>query len=137
MEDTGVGPLDFRALLEAAPDGIGVVDDRGRILVVNEQLCSMFGYEADELVGNSVEMLVPLQLQSDHRRHRARYVASPTRRPMGLGMDLVGLRKDGTEIPVEISLSPVASAARTFTVAVVRDISERRRLQVEQEALRT
>jgi PAS domain S-box-containing protein len=137
MNETGVVLLDFRALLEAAPDGIAVVEERGRILVVNEQLCSLFGYEAGDLIGNGVEILVPPHLHEEHRRHRDRYFAAPARRPMGLGMELVGRCKDGTEVPVEISLSPVTSGGRTFTVAVVRDISERRRLQVEEEALRT
>jgi PAS domain S-box-containing protein len=137
MQDTSVVLLDFRSLLEAAPDGIAVVDEFGRVLIVNEQLCSLFGYEANELIGNAVETLIPPHLHGTHQHHRARYVAGPTRRPMGLGMNLVGRRKDGTEMPVEISLSPVASGGRSFTIAVVRDISERRRLQAEQEALRT
>lgn len=137
MEDSGVVLLDFRALLEAAPDGIAVVDERGRILVVNEQLCSLFGYEPHELIGNSVEILIPSRLRDAHVSHRQHYRTNSTRRPMGTGMDLVGLCKDGTELPVEISLSSIASGRQTFTIAVVRDISERQRLQAEQEALRT
>ena len=136
MEDSGVVLLDFRALLEAAPDGIAVVDDRGRILVVNEQLCALFGYEADELVGERVEVLIPSRLRDGHVRDREQYQGSPTRRPMGPGLNLVGVRKDGIEFPVEISLSPLTSGRRTFTVAIVRDISERLRLLKRERELR-
>jgi PAS domain S-box-containing protein len=136
MEDSGVVLLDFRALLAAAPDGIAVADERGRILVVNEQLCALFGYEPDELVGKSVEVLIPPRLRGAHVEDRQHYRDSPSRRPMGLGLDLVGLRKDGGEFPVEISLSPLTSGRRTFTVASVRDISERRRLMERERELR-
>ena len=137
MEDTGVVLLDFRALLEAAPDGIAVVDDRGRILVVNEELSRLFGYEPSELVGELVETLVPHRLRAVHDEHRRNYRTNPTTRPMGMGLELLGLRKDGTEFPIEISLSPVRSGRQTFTIAIVRDSTERRRLQAEEQALRT
>ncbi|MPZ50219.1 MAG: PAS domain S-box protein [Dehalococcoidia bacterium] len=136
MEDSGVVLLDFRALLEAAPDGIAVVDERGRILVVNEQLCALFGYEADDLVGERVEVLIPSRLRDGHVSDREQYQGSPTRRAMGPGLDLVGVRKDGVELPVEISLSPLTSGRRTFTVAIVRDISERLRLVERERELR-
>jgi PAS domain S-box-containing protein len=135
MEDSGVVLLDFRELLEAAPDGIAVVDERGRILAVNEQLCALFGYDRDELAGKEVEVLVPGRLRDLHVQSRQRYRSSPSRRPMGLGLDLVGLRKDGTEFPVEISLSPLTSGRRTFTIAIVRDVSERVRLLAKQREL--
>jgi PAS domain S-box-containing protein len=137
MEDSSVVLLDFRALLEAAPDGIAVVDDRGRILVVNEQLGNLFGYDPSELVGQQVEALVPGRLRPGHDEHRRHYRLNPTTRPMGMGLELLGLRKDGTEFPLEISLSPVRSGRQTFTIAIVRDITERHRLQTEEQALRT
>jgi PAS domain S-box-containing protein len=137
MEDSGVVILDFRALLEAAPDGIAVVDERGRMLVVNEQLCQLFGYQEAELVGRPVEMLAPPRLREAHGGHRQGYNAAPACRPMGLGLDLVGLCKDGSELPVEISLSPLTSGGRSLTVAVVRDVSERLRLQAKQKALQS
>lgn len=137
MEDSSVVLLDFRALLEAAPDGIAVVDERGRILVVNDQLCALFGYASSDLAGQRVEMLMPERLRDAHVDNRTDYAAKPTRRPMGLGLDLLGLRKDGSEFPLEISLSPVASGGRTFTIATVRDVTERHRLEDEREAMRT
>lgn len=137
MEDPGVVLLDFRALLEAAPDGIAVVDERGRILVVNEQLGHLFGYEPGELVGERVETLVPTRLRPGHEGHRRSYLRAPATRPMGMGLELLGLRKDGSEFPLEISLSPVRSGRQTFTIAIVRDSTERRHLQAEEQALRT
>ena len=137
MEETAVVLLDFRELLEAAPDGIAVVDVRGRILVVNEQFCGLFGYTSRELAGSRVESLVPSSVRDRHVEHREHYRTDPSRRPMGLGMNLVGLRKDGTEFPVEVSLSPVSSGGHTFTIAFVRDISDRRLLRAEREALRS
>jgi PAS domain S-box-containing protein len=137
MEDPGVVPLDFQALLEAAPDGIAVVDDHGRILVVNQQLNHLFGYDAGELRGIRVEVLVPARLRQGHMSHRRSYTTSPTTRPMGMGFELLGVRKDGSEFPLEISLSPVQSGEQTYTIAIVRDSTERRHLQAEEQALRT
>ena len=137
MEDTAVVLLDFRAILEAAPDGVAIVDSQGRILVVNKQFCSLFGYPDSELAGTRVEALVPSSVRDRHVEHREHYQANPSRRPMGLGMDLVGLQKDGTEFPIEVSLSPVSSGGHTFTIAFVRDISDRWLLRAEQAALRT
>ena len=136
MENSDIVFLDFRALLEAAPDGIVLVDEQGRIITSNEQLCRLFGYEAEELTGQRIEILVPPRLREVHGRHRGQYQVDSARRPMGLGLDLVGLRKDGTELPLEISLSPLKSGNRTFTVASVRDISERLRLLKRQGELR-
>ena len=136
-EDVSLILLDFRALLESAPDGIAVTDERGRIVVANEELGHLFGYESDELVGSGVEALVPKRLRHLHDGHRADYGLKPSTRAMGMGLDLLGLRKDGTEFPIEISLSPVRAGLQSFTIAVVRDSTERRRLQVEEQALRT
>jgi two-component system, NarL family, sensor histidine kinase DevS len=137
MSDSDVVLLDFRALLEAAPDGIAVVDDQGRILVINDQMSNLFGYDTGELVGRPVEDLIPSRLHPAHLVDRTRYQSEPSRRPMGLGRDLLGLRRDGTEVPLEISLSPIRSGNRTFTIAVVRDIGDRRRLESDRSALQT
>jgi len=128
----------FRDLLEAAPDAIIEVDRQGRILLLNLVTEKLFGYSREELLGRSVEMLVPDALRGGHAQHRADYWAHPITRPMGIGLALHGRRKDGSSIPVEISLSPVKSEDGFRVTAVIRDISERRqteeRLRQMQEA---
>jgi PAS domain S-box-containing protein len=136
MPDARVVLLDFRALLEAAPDGIAVVDPDGRILVANERLCEIFGYEAKELLSNRIRTLIPERLRDLHAEHRRRYFDQPTKRPMGISLPLVGVRKDGTEFPVEISLSPITSGDQTFAIAAVRDISDQKRLREQEASLR-
>ena len=137
MNDPAIVLLDFRALLEAAPDAIAVVDDGGQILLVNDQMSKLTGYDSSELVGTRVEDLIPVGLRKRHVENRSSYNSKPSRRPMGIGLDLLVLRKDGTERPVEISLSPISSSGQTFTIAVARDISERQRSQAEREELRS
>src|SRR5687767_7491063 len=95
----------YKGLLEAAPDAIICVDTDGCILLVNAQVEELFGYSPDELVGNSVETLIPQRAVDQHPHLRAKYVADPKARPMGTGMELAGKRKDGSEFPAEISLS--------------------------------
>src|ERR1043165_1666225 len=106
MNDPAVVLLDFHALLEAAPDAIAVVDDGGRILLVNDQMSKLTGYDSSELLGTRVENFIPVSVAHRHGENRRSYNSKPSRRPMGIGLDLVVLRKDGTERPVEISLSP-------------------------------
>jgi PAS domain S-box-containing protein len=118
----------FRGFLEWAPDAIVVVSEQGRIVLVNHQAELMFGYDRQNLIGQSVELLVPEQLRQIHRKHRDRYSASPTTRPMGVGLNLVARRRDGSEFPVEISLSPSETGGRRLVTSVIRDISERTRL---------
>ncbi len=119
----------FRDLLEAAPDAIIEVDREGRILLLNLVTEKLFGYRREELLGQSVEILVPDALRGGHAQHRADYWAHPVTRPMGSGLALHGRRKDGSSVPVEISLSPVKSEDGFRVTAVIRDISERRQTE--------
>ncbi len=113
------------ALVDAAPDGIVMADENGRILFANRQAEELFGYQQRELLGRSVDDLLPDHLRRVHRAHRTRYRAEPRLRSMGAGLMLFGRRADGTEFPVEISLSPVAGDDGLRVVAVVRDVTER------------
>ena len=116
----------FRELLEAAPDAILEVDQEGRIVLLNRVTERLFGYSREELLGRPVEMLVPQAARGRHDQHRANYQAHPSTRPMGSGLALEGLRKDGTRFPVEISLSPTQSDQGFRVTAVIRDVSDRK-----------
>jgi two-component system, NarL family, sensor histidine kinase DevS len=131
MSDRGRGttPVVMAGVIEAAPDGVLLADPGGIVLLVNRQVELLFGYSREEVVGQPIELLVPEHLRAEHRRHRALYAAGPTTRPMGIGLALFGLRRDCTEFPVEISLSPLETAEGVLTIARVRDISA----QVEAE----
>ncbi|MFI5073156.1 MAG: PAS domain S-box protein, partial [Terriglobales bacterium] len=121
----------FRELIENAPDAILQVDPSGRILVANHTAEVMFGYTRQELLSQSVDVLVPPGVRERHLEHRASFAKSPTARPMGRGMELSAFRKDGIEIPVEISLSPSREGDGTNVTAVIRDVSERRRAEAQ------
>lgn len=122
---TAAGATVMEAMVDAAPDGLLLVDGGGRMLVVNRQIEALFGYRRDELIGEPVEMLMPEDVRTVHRQHRARFAAHPASRPMGTGLVLLGRRRDGTEFPVEISLSPLETPDGPRTVATVRDITLR------------
>ena len=121
------GSARFEALLESAPDAIILVGADGRIALVNRRVEELFGYPRAELLGQDIELLVPVRLRDAHGRHRAHYLAAPRTREMGAGLELYGRRRDGTEFPVEISLSPLTEDDSTRVVTVIRDVSERRR----------
>lgn len=119
----------LQQVLEGAPDAVVVVADDGRIELVNRQVSALFGYEPGELLGEPVEQLVPARSRDLHTMHRGRYMEAPTLRPMGQGLELTGRREDGSEFPVEISLSPIDTKAGRRIVATVRDITERRQAE--------
>lgn len=125
----------FRDLIQQAPDGILQVDEAGRILLANPMAASMFGYAEGELLGVNVDMLVPEASRTAHEAHRRAFATANRTRPMGLGLDLYARRKDGSEFPVEISLSPAPSESGTQITAVVRDITERRRMEQQVRTL--
>ena len=121
---------DYTAVFDASPDAMLVVDADGLIRDVNRQALAMFGYERDEIEGSPVERLVPEASRTRHRRHRQRYGAAPRARPMGEGRELRALRKDGTTIPVEISLSPSKlGAGEAHVICAVRDMSGWQRMR--------
>jgi PAS domain S-box-containing protein len=119
----------YRAIFDFSPDGILVVDDDGIIRRVNPRAEELFGYEHGALAGQSVEVLVPDGLRPGHVQHRKAYIADSARRPMGIGLELRARRSDGTEFPVEISLSPVDTEDGRHTLATVRDVTQRKRLR--------
>jgi len=120
-----------RSVLESAPDAMVVVDSQGSIAFVNQQLTAMFGYGREEIRGQPIELLIPQRFRPAHLGHRAVFASERRVRPMGAGLELYACRKDGSEFPVEISLSPVQDAGMQLVAAAIRDVTERKRVQKE------
>ncbi len=125
---------EFRAVFDASPDGMLIVGEDGRILAANRQCRALFGYEPAELEGQEIELLVPEAEREAHTRHRGQYVRHPHPRPMGVGLNLQGRRKDGTTFPAEISLSPLRTDGGLRVICAVRDVTLQKRLQSFSEA---
>ncbi len=124
-------------LLEHAPDATVIVDAAGRMQLINAQTERLFGYYREELIGKPVEMLIPERYHGRHVGERESYYADPRVRPMGVGLELYGLRKDGSEFPVEISLSPVVTRDGTFVASAIRDVTERKTSERKLQELNT
>ena len=129
LRDAKLMEARFRDLLESTPDGIVMANPTGHIVIANSQAERLFGYEEGELRGCSVDMLLPERFRRAHVGHRSSYFLQPRKRSMGSGLDLSGLRKDGSEFPVEISLSPLRTEDSAFVMSAIRDISERKRFE--------
>lgn len=123
----------FRSLLGSAPDAMVITDRSGRIVMVNARTTELFGYEESELLGEEVERLIPKRFRGRHPAHRESYYEDPQVRPMGIGLDLYGLRRDGSQFPVEISLSPIRTDQGLLVTAAIRDVTERREAELELE----
>jgi PAS domain S-box-containing protein len=122
----------FRLLFEAAPNGVMAVDAAGCIILLNAQMQKMFGYSREELIGRPVEVLVPVRFRRSHGGLRKKFAVAPQGRPMGMGRDLVGARKDGSEFAVEIGLNPTPTSMGNIVIATVVDITERKRTAEEE-----
>jgi diguanylate cyclase (GGDEF)-like protein/PAS domain S-box-containing protein len=123
----------FRATFEFAPVGMIMTDATGSIVLINAEAERMFGYKHEELLNKKVDVLMPDRFRSDHPNHRARFLAAPHARPMGVGRELFGLRKDGSEFPTEIGLSPVKTDQGLFMLSAIVDITKRKQLILAKE----
>lgn len=131
LENIKTAQADLLKLIEIIPDAIVIVDNEGKIRYINSQTISTFGYSPHELIGETVEILLPHRFKSKHVDHRANYSRNPIRRPMGSGIDLYGRRKDGSEFSADITISPIETENGTLVISVIRDISDRKAQEEE------
>lgn len=131
IRESGVSESLFQQLLESAPDAMVIIDEDGKIAIVNCRAEAMFGYERDDMLGQPVEMLLPERLRRVHVSHRGGFAMNPKLRPMGQGQELIARAEDGSEFPVEISLSPVYTSKHRFISSVIRDVTERKQMENE------
>jgi PAS domain S-box-containing protein len=124
-------PMALEGFLEAAPDAIVVVDRSANIVIVNQLAERLFGYSRHELLGMQIEGLVPQRFRERHAGYRDDYFREPRTRPMGEGRELAGRRKNGSEFPVEINLSPLQTEAGTLVISIIRDITERKLVETK------
>lgn len=129
LRTAAVAEAHYRGLLESAPDAVVTVDHHGRIMLVNSQTERLFGFDRDELLGRPIEAMIPGRFHGVHPHHRAHYAADAHTRPMGAELQLAARRKDGSEFPVEISLSPLSVDGEQLTIAIIRDVTERKRAE--------
>ncbi|MBI5717131.1 MAG: PAS domain S-box protein [Burkholderiales bacterium] len=129
QRDTQLVHARYQGVLEFAPDAIVIVNDIGRIVLFNGRARDMFGHESAEIIGEPIEVLLPERLRGGHVRHRNGYLGAPRMRPMGEGLELHGMRRNGEEFPVEISLSPIDSDGGRLVMSAIRDTSERKRFE--------
>ena len=131
LRDAKVFEARFKGLLESMPDSIVIVNRMGRIVLVNDQATRMFGYRREDMVGQAIEMLLPARHHGAHIGHRGQYFAAPKTRAMGAGLELFGRRLNGTEFPVEISLSPLETDEGTLVLSAIRDITDRKKAEAK------
>jgi PAS domain S-box-containing protein len=125
----------FRLAVEAAPNGMVLTDAQGRIVIVNGEAEKLFGYERQELLGQPIETLIPSRLRTHHAKYRRGFSSRPEVRAMGAGRDLYGLCKNGSEVPVEVGLSPIETSSGLMVLAAIVDISERKRAEAQRDLL--
>src|SRR5688572_17991825 len=119
------------SVLDSAPDAMIIIDAKGAIMFANRQVTALFGHSTASIVGRPVEVLLPERFRQRHVAHRDSYTGNVRVRPMGIGLDLFGMRADGSEFPVEISLSPIRQGEQVLVAAAIRDVTERKRVEAE------